>query len=394
MSKWEELPMADRAQYLHMAVKNGYRDIRTIKEAYNEFAEGGSLQKGERQNEVNLKKDKSIINGGYLPEATVIANPERYNAFLETLPDNQRNTSEAEYRMHRYWELHDRPKDFKEGIDRGMFKLLEDGWHANSIAERPDGNYEFMKYPWHPTTYMELDAYNHKPEFKREYELDTKSEPYYMYIRRKKFEYGGNMDGNNNKAKAKPKRYYIGGSTNEARQKYYDTDIEFTDSIKSKAKRYKLNPDALASRIAREGPIDNAIRHYNKTNGKFLRGKMDGHAWGLDDIGSYIDQGWVRLPKEIQLEYYPFTNEHGRVTKSARSKNYFDGMELTAAALAHLKKEMKKSFPEATADQLDQYASAAYNMGLAGAKNAIQQGKVKDKYKNFIHIKAHGGYLL
>lgn len=44
MAKWEELPLADRAAYMKVAVKNGYRDIRTIKEAYNEFAKGGKKE--------------------------------------------------------------------------------------------------------------------------------------------------------------------------------------------------------------------------------------------------------------------------------------------------------------------------------------------------------------
>ena len=41
MAKWEELPIADRAQYMRLAVQNGYRDIRSIREAYNIYAEGG-----------------------------------------------------------------------------------------------------------------------------------------------------------------------------------------------------------------------------------------------------------------------------------------------------------------------------------------------------------------
>ena len=43
MAKWEELPIADRAQYMKLAVQNGYRDIRSIREAYNIYANGGKL---------------------------------------------------------------------------------------------------------------------------------------------------------------------------------------------------------------------------------------------------------------------------------------------------------------------------------------------------------------
>lgn len=80
------------------------------------------------------------------------------------------------------------------------------------------------------------------------------------------------------------KRRYIGGSTNEARQKYFDTDKELTDSVKVIAKRYNINPNLLASRMAKEGPIDKAINYYNDTNGKFDRREVHGIDWGLDDI--------------------------------------------------------------------------------------------------------------
>ena len=43
MAKWEELSMQDRAKYMKLAVQNGYRDIRSIREAYNIYAEGGNL---------------------------------------------------------------------------------------------------------------------------------------------------------------------------------------------------------------------------------------------------------------------------------------------------------------------------------------------------------------
>ena len=51
MAKWEELPIADRAQYMKLAVQNGYRDIRSIREAYNIYAEGGT--KGGPEDEYN-----------------------------------------------------------------------------------------------------------------------------------------------------------------------------------------------------------------------------------------------------------------------------------------------------------------------------------------------------
>ena len=35
--KWEELPMASRARLMAAAVRNGYTDIRSIKEAYANY---------------------------------------------------------------------------------------------------------------------------------------------------------------------------------------------------------------------------------------------------------------------------------------------------------------------------------------------------------------------
>ena len=62
MAKWEELPIVDRAEYMKIAVKNGYRDIRSIKEAYNQYAKGGPKEDNTREQcktyENNVKKTK------------------------------------------------------------------------------------------------------------------------------------------------------------------------------------------------------------------------------------------------------------------------------------------------------------------------------------------------
>lgn len=119
----------------------------------------------------------------------------RYNSYRQTLPDNLRNTKDADteggdYRSRRYWELHGKPKDFNEGLSRKMFTLEDDGlYHSSSVAYNKDKDeYEFMKAPNHPTLNKELDWYNGDkdgaPEFRNDYELD-KSGNYYKYVRRK-----------------------------------------------------------------------------------------------------------------------------------------------------------------------------------------------------------------
>lgn len=190
------------------------------------------------------------------------------------------------------------------------------------------------------------------------------------------------------------KRRYIGGSTNEARQKYFDTDKELTDSVKVIAKRYNINPNLLASRMAKEGPIDKAINYYNDTNGKFDRREVHGIDWGLDDTGNNLNEGIITL-KEPYLSYYDeeFFNEKGREVNSVYSPNWNFGISATAAELEYRRNEMKKRFPNLSDEQLDAAASAAFNRGMYGATKYIKQGRDLNEYSSFINIKKMGGQV-
>lgn len=190
------------------------------------------------------------------------------------------------------------------------------------------------------------------------------------------------------------KRRYIGGSTNEARQKYFDTDKELTDSVKVIAKRYNINPNLLASRMAKEGPIDKAINYYNDTNGKFDRREVHGLDWGLDDTGNNLNEEIITL-KEPYLSYYDeeFFNEKGRKVNSVYSPNWNFGISATAAELEYRRNEMKKRFPNLSDEQLNAAASAAFNRGIYGAIKYIKQGKDLNEYAPFINIKKMGGQV-
>lgn len=190
------------------------------------------------------------------------------------------------------------------------------------------------------------------------------------------------------------KRRYIGGSTNEARQKYFDTDKELTDSVKVIAKRYNINPNLLASRMAKEGPIDKAINYYNNTNGEFDRREVHGIDWGLDDTGNNLNEGIITL-KEPYLNYYDeeFFNEKDRKVNSVYSPNWNFGISATAAELEYRRNEMKKRFPNLSDEQLDAAASAAFNRGIYGATKYIKQGRDLNEYSPFINIKKMGGQV-
>ena len=300
MAKWEELPLYDRAQYMRIAVQNGYRDIRSIREAYNIYAEGGP------------KGSNKKVGPTYNPQTKIWTNYKGQN------------------------------------ITGKSFK----------------GQYG-------TTTYLDSGAVD----------LDTS-------------DISGKYNDHHWRYASNAPRVYIGGSTNEARQKYFDLDTELTNTIKAVAKQYGISPNVLASRIAREGPIDEAIRNYNNTNGYFQRGDMIGPIWGLDDMGTLIDNGTVKLRNGFMVDTdYEMVNEKGRTTYSVGSDNYMDGVELTAIALKYFKDEMRKKYPKASEALLEQYATAAFNTGMTGALNLINKGKIKNAYKPFIQIKKNGGYV-
>lgn len=201
-------------------------------------------------------------------------------------------------------------------------------------------------------------------------------------------------DDGSKKYQAGGKRRYIGGNTNEARQKYFDTDKELTDSVKVIAKRYNINPNLLASRMAKEGPIDKAINYYNNTNGEFDRREVHGIDWGLDDTGNNLNEGIITL-KEPYLNYYDeeFFNEKDRKVNSVYSPNWNFGISATAAELEYRRNEMKKRFPNLSDEQLDAAASAAFNRGIYGATKYIKQGRDLNEYSPFINIKKMGGQV-
>lgn len=203
-----------------------------------------------------------------------------------------------------------------------------------------------------------------------------------------------------NRRRGRQTPYISGKGRNAQEQAYFDTDKVFTDSTKVKAKRYGLNPNVLASRLAREG-IDPAIEEYNRSGGKSLisgyNDGVSGSLWGLDDFASNIRSGATTLIEPwINWEDEEFENEKGRLTQSA----YFPGgwSDATSGVAAELKgrrDRMAKKFPKLTQDELDIAALAAYNQGEQKTINDIKTKGIKSvsRYKPFINIKALGGDL-
>lgn len=187
-------------------------------------------------------------------------------------------------------------------------------------------------------------------------------------------------------------KIYIGGKPNEARQKYYDLDTEFADSVKAVSKRYGLNPNLVASRLAKEGPVDHNIKLSNDGY-RFIRDVVFGPQWGLDDLGNHIKEGKVNIKESwnnINVDD-SFVNEKGRLTNTVYSPNWVDGIYGTAAELKYRRDYMKKHFPKMTEEQLDAAAAASFNRGNAGARKWINRGGNYMQYKPFIKLKQLGG---
>lgn len=93
MTKWEELPLASRAQYMRVAVQNGYRDIRSIREAYNIYAEGGPKDEYNRWLENEARLNSKIWGIPYDKVLQQMRNDKSYNyrKFYELQKANPNN---------------------------------------------------------------------------------------------------------------------------------------------------------------------------------------------------------------------------------------------------------------------------------------------------------------
>ena len=94
--------------------------------------------------------------------------PQEYIDFKNSLPDNQKNTPESEYRTYLYWQLWGKPKNFQYTLEHPnedgeyMYNLdaSNNSYHGNSMAWGKDGIGYFIKPKHHSTLKYELDWFN------------------------------------------------------------------------------------------------------------------------------------------------------------------------------------------------------------------------------------------
>ena len=105
MAKWEELSIVDRAKYMEIAVKNGYRDIRSIREAYNQYAKGGPKDDYKEWLENEALQNSKLWEVSYDEALNQMKNDKSYNyrKFYELQkanPDNPEYQRDLEGNAH------------------------------------------------------------------------------------------------------------------------------------------------------------------------------------------------------------------------------------------------------------------------------------------------------
>lgn len=132
-----------------------------------------------------------------------------YYEFLETLPKNLQKGNDTDtlegYRMKLLFDNIPDLWTFEDGLkgENPIFTKQEDGYHAPSVLQMPDGHYEFLKSYNHPSFKKEIEWYNSDDakSFREKYTLKSKNDQgvpliYYQYIPNnpQAFKQGGQMN--------------------------------------------------------------------------------------------------------------------------------------------------------------------------------------------------------
>lgn len=197
------------------------------------------------------------------------------------------------------------------------------------------------------------------------------------------------------------KRKYIGSNEKTAakqnadvRRQYWNYDTKLLQAVSDISSQYGIDPRIVISRMSREGIIDEGIA----INNRIIKGQQ-GDAeqikdkslldipglgdlftlWGLDTIFDRIKKGYTKTNRPIPLEKYTVENEK-EVVNSGIVRNNYDALELLIAELASRQKEVKKQYPNLTADELNSATLAKYHATNKYFNTMMQNGSYKNKY--------------
>lgn len=187
---------------------------------------------------------------------------------------------------------------------------------------------------------------------------------------------------------------YIGGASDKARQEYWLQEPVLQHAVDSIANAYNIDSEVLKSRLNHEGFVDSEIqsRNYDYLNndeksiqrGYDLLNSTDylsgATYFGLDDVGSLINEGKVKLINENWGDEF-FINEKNRETSAAAGKTVKDNFGITAATLKYFKDKAKQDFPSASDEDLNRYSLAYFNRGAVGGKKWVKEGAKGYNYR-------------
>ena len=187
------------------------------------------------------------------------------------------------------------------------------------------------------------------------------------------------------------KRTYIGGTTSEARKKYFNLDKELTQVVTNLATSYGISPALVIDRLAHEGIIDRLINDYNahvqrggeeRPSRAFSTNTFNSPygLFGLDNIFDTYTKGITKTKRPINFKKYTTTNESGERVNTGDTNNIYDTLELFTAELASRREQVKKQYPNLTNDELDSATAARYNATNKYFKQLMDSGEYKTKY--------------
>lgn len=187
---------------------------------------------------------------------------------------------------------------------------------------------------------------------------------------------------------------YIGGTTKQARDKYWEQAPIMRHAVDSIANVYGISPKVLRNRLDKEGYTDEQIHHNNNTLGNTETDRETNRSYsnysklhergglyegtsryGLDDVFTYIEQGDVVPTPDTNYSDHYFINEHGRKTHAVSGETTKDNIDLTAATLKFMRDKAAKDFPNASRIFLDEAAGVYYNRGTTGGKKYMKSKK-------------------
>lgn len=195
------------------------------------------------------------------------------------------------------------------------------------------------------------------------------------------------------------KSKYIGGTTEETQNAYWEQAPIVRHVVDSIAKNYNIDSSLLKNRLNGEGFTDtmikghnNSILQYNNPTRMFstydyLKRKSGYdagiHSFGLDDVGSYIKDNKVKLINESWGDG-DFVNEHGRTTNAASGDTYLDNIGIMAATLNYFKDLAKQRNPKNNNTQNSILANMYYHRGpYTDYKNTNEYDYTKRQTKKF-----------